>query len=177
MTAELDDRVGARTPPRSSLAWIFGIATAFEGLRAGAGTFRVLVDLPARKQIGAVAFAQFSRATDLATTGLVFYIVFGVGGLVVTLTTCVAAWRLRAPRKAVLLSAVAAACSILVLVATAFAAPIMWAVGSAPDNAAVLEPMFDRFTLWTLLRVLLVDVSFVTILVALVSVLRKSSPD
>ena len=39
--------------------------TAFEGLRAGAGLFRALLDLPARSAIGPVAFAAFSRARAL----------------------------------------------------------------------------------------------------------------
>jgi hypothetical protein len=60
------------------------VAAGFEGLRAGAGTFRVLLDLPARTRIGPLAFAELSRATDLSTRGIVFYAVFGIGGALVT---------------------------------------------------------------------------------------------
>src|SRR5204863_10100661 len=73
------------------------VAVAFEGLRAGAGTFRALLDLPARGRVGPLAFAEFSRATDLSAAGVVFYVLFGVGGALVTGLTWLIAVRRRAP--------------------------------------------------------------------------------
>lgn len=43
-----------------------------------------MIDLPARSRIGPIAFAEFSRATDLSTAGMVFYVLYGVGGALLT---------------------------------------------------------------------------------------------
>jgi hypothetical protein len=55
-----------------------GLTVGTNTLWAGAATFRVVVDLPARHRIGPIAFAALSRAADLAT-GLVFYRVAAIG--------------------------------------------------------------------------------------------------
>jgi hypothetical protein len=143
------------------------VAAAFEGLRAGAGTFRALLDLPARARIGPLAFAELCRATDLSTTGVVFYAVFGVGGALVTGAAWLIAVRGRAPRLIRRLLATSALASILVLALTTQAAPLMWRVGSAPPDAELIGTLLDRFTTWTLLRVACVDVSFAAVLGAL----------
>jgi hypothetical protein len=43
----------------------------------------------------------------------------------------------------------------------------MWRVGTSPDDAALLGDLLDRFTSWTILRVVCVDVSFLAVLLAL----------
>jgi hypothetical protein len=152
--------------PRSLIAAI-AAAAGFEGLRAGAGTFRVLLDLPARTRIGPLAFAELSRATDLSTRGVVFYAVFGIGGAFVTGVTWLLAMRGRAPRAIRRLLAISVLASLLVLVLTTQAAPIMWRVGSAPPDPALVAGLLDRFTAWTIARVVCVDLSFSAVLGAL----------
>jgi len=153
------------------------VAVAFEGLRAGAGTFRALLDLPARGRLGPLAFAEFSRATDLSKVGVVFYVVFGVGGALVTGVTWLIAVRGHAPGVVRRLLATSAIASLLVLVLTTQAAPLMWRVGSAPADPALLAGLLDRFTAWTLARVVCVDVSFGAVLAALTWVaLPRSQP-
>src|SRR6188768_1854043 len=112
------------------LPWVVALTTAFEGIRAGAGTFRLLLDLPARHRVGPVAFAAFSRATDLSTAGIVFYSLYGFGGALLTAATWIFASRTRAPRPVRTLAGTAFICSVLVLVLTTQAAPLMWSVGS-----------------------------------------------
>jgi len=143
------------------------VAAAFEGLRAGAATFRALLDLPARNRIGPLAFAELSRATDLSATGVVFYAVFGVGGALITAVGWLIAVRGRAPALVRRLLATSAIASLLVLALTAQAAPLMWRVGSAPSDPALLRDLLDRFTVWTVARVVCVDVSFAAVLGAL----------
>ncbi|HVV51806.1 MAG TPA: hypothetical protein VHO06_19215 [Polyangia bacterium] len=143
------------------------IAVLFEGFRAGAGTFRVLLDLPARGRLGALAFAEFSRATDLSTTGVVFYVVFGVGGALVTGLAWLIAARRQAPALIRRLLATSAVASLLVLLLTTQAAPLMWRIGSAPPAPVLLADLLDRFTAWTVARVVCVDVSFAAALTAL----------
>jgi hypothetical protein len=153
------------------------VAVAFEGVRAGAGTFRVLLDLPARERVGPVAFADFSRATDLCTAGVIFYVIFGVGGALVTGLTWLIAVRGRIAAPIRRLLAISAIASLLVLALTTQAAPLMWRVGSAPSDPVLLAGLLDRFTAWTLARIVCVDVSFGAVLTALTLVaLRRSEP-
>jgi hypothetical protein len=73
--------------------------------------------------------------------------------------------------------AVSAVASLLVLVLTTQAAPLMWHVGSAPADSVLLTGLLDRFTAWTLARIVCVDVSFAAVLTALTLVaVRRSEP-
>ncbi len=149
------------------LTWLLVVTTGFEGLRAGAGTFRMLIDLPARAQVGAVVFADFSRATDLSPAGYIFYALYGIGGALLTCGTWIVAGRVRAPLVIRRLSALASLCSLLVLGMTARAAPLMWRIGSESNNPEVLTGLLDRFVFWTNLRIVAADLSFLAILSAL----------
>lgn len=152
---------------QNGLRWMLAAVVGFEGLRAGAGTFRMLIDLPARAAIGPVAFAAFSRATDLSPVGVPFYIVYGVGGMLLTLTTWIVAVRGRAGAEVVALTGLSALCSAVILLLTTQAAPLMFAVGNSPDDPQRLSGLLDAFTIWTNWRIGLADLSFVCVLVAL----------
>jgi hypothetical protein len=154
-------------PTTTNVVTAVAVTAGFEGLRAGAGTFRVLLDLPARARIGPLAFADLSRATDLSTTGLVFYAVFGFGGALLTGLTWFLAMRHRAPTMIRRLLAVSVVASLLVLVFTTQAAPLMWRVGAAPADPALIAELLDRFTAWTVARIVCVDISFAAALAAL----------
>ena len=147
--------------------WLLTTTVGFEGLRAGAGTFRMMLDLPARATIGPVAFAQFSRATDLSAVGVPFYVVYGIGGALLTAATAIAALRLQVEREVKLLTGISALASVLILALTAKAAPLMFAVGASPNDPQILGPLLDRFTMWTNWRIGLADLSFVCVLLAL----------
>ncbi len=146
---------------------LLAAATAFEALRAGAGTFRMILDLPARARIGDVAFTAFSKATDLSPAGVIFYVVFGVGGALVTGTAFFAAIRARAPRAVRWLTGLSLGCSLLILGFTTQAAPLIWRAAASPPDPRILEPLLDRFAFWTDLRILLADLSFAAMLSAL----------
>jgi len=135
----------------------------------------MVLDLPARTEIGAVAFAQFSRATDLSAVGVPFYIVYGAGGALLTLTTWIVALRSDVSREKKLLTGLAALCSVLILVLTTQAAPLMFAVGSSPDDPALLANLLDDFVRWTNWRIGLADLSFVAVLLALAAQSRYGS--
>jgi hypothetical protein len=151
------------------------VTAGFEGLRAGAGTFRALLDLPARSTIGPLAFAELSRATDLSPVGIAFYALYGVGGLAFTGTTFWAFLRSKAERSILMLLGVSVACSVLILVLTVEAAPLMWSIGSAPDDPATLGPLIEPFVFWTNLRIGLADISFVAMLAAAWKMMRGTA--
>jgi hypothetical protein len=155
-------------------SWLLIVTVAFEGLRAGAGTFRMILDLPARAQIGPVAFAEFSRATDLSAAGIVFYSVYGVGGFLLTLATFVAAMVVKSPALVRLLTGVAALSSALILVLTTTAAPLMFAIGETPNDPISLTVLIEPFVFWTNIRIALADLSFFAVLLALPSLANRS---
>jgi hypothetical protein len=146
---------------------MMAVTTAFEGLRAGVGVLRMTLDLPARASIGPIAFAAFSRATDLSTIGVIFYVLYGVGGALLTSATWFVAARTHAPAALRYLTSTAFVSSLLILAMTTQAAPLMWHVGSAGNDPALLATLLNSFTFWTNLRFLCADVSFVAVLSAL----------
>ena len=152
---------------QKSLTLLLIVTTGFEAFRFGAGTFRALLDLPARHRIGAVAFAAFSRATDLSPAGIVIYVIYGFGGAVFTGACWLIAGKVKAPVVVRRLMAVATTCSIAILVLTAHAAPLMFRVGASSDDPQVLTCLLDQFTVWTNLRIALADMSFLAVLSAL----------
>jgi hypothetical protein len=75
-------------------------------------------------------------------------------------STAWAAFRTRAPKTARRLVLLAAVCSTAIVVLTIPQAPLMWRIGSSPNDPAVLAELADRFVAWTVLRFVLADVSF-----------------
>jgi hypothetical protein len=153
------------------------VTTAFEGLRAGASVFRGVLDLPARGQIGQVAFAQFSRATDLSTRGLVYYALFGFGGALLTGMAWLMAARTKAPVRVRRSTAVAALLSLAILLLTIPAAPLMMRVGKTPDEPALLGSLLDDFVSWTIPRLVGAVGSFFAMLSALTFVAMRRSEE
>jgi hypothetical protein len=126
-------------------------AVTFEGLRAGVGLLRLVLDFPARSLMGALAYADYFRATDLTTRGVVFYALYGFGGLLLT-----GAWWLAGRRRS---AAVAALASLAILLMTTVAAPIAFEIKTTTD-ALVLDGLFDRFTALSAARIACTFVSF-----------------
>lgn len=143
------------------------VTTVFEALRMGASVFRGLIDLPARNRIGPVAFAEFSRATDLSTTGIIFYVIYGVGGALLTGAMWFVAVRTDSPVFVRRLSSVSVLCSLLILAFTTQAALLMFRVSTSPNDAAVLQELLDGFVFWTYPRLLCACISFIAIITAL----------
>ena len=141
--------------------------TAFESVRMGASVFRGLIDLPAREKIGSVAFADFSRATDLSPAGFTFYATFGIGGLLLTGATWIVAARTRAPLYVRRLAAISTVCSLLILAFTTQAAPLMIRLGSSPNDPSLLSQLLDDFAVWTYPRFVCATVSYAAMLSAL----------
>jgi hypothetical protein len=126
-------------------------AVAFEGLRAGIGLLRVVLDFPARATMGTLTYADYFRATDLTTRGVVFYALYGFGALLLT-----GAWWLKSRRRS---AAVAVVAALVVLLMTTQAAPIAFEIKTTTDPA-VLDGLFDSFTAWSIARIACTFVSF-----------------
>jgi len=131
--------------PRTRLSLI--AATLLSGLLAGGNVDRAFVAMPAWQNVGASAWAEFSRHADLGN-GLILYPVEAFGGFLFTLAAAVsfhfdrtadrgAAWPLYS----------AAVLCAGGLAFTVMAAPIMLGIRGTNDPAA-LQTAFEDFWFW-----------------------------
>jgi len=123
------------------------LAVVFNGMLGGASLEASLVKLPARKRIGALAYAVFARGNDLGN-GLWVYppwaIISALLVFAATITSLAGGSAVRV--NAALLAA--SATSVLHFIATSQAAPVMLSIGHAPDDEQLLAAKLDRFALW-----------------------------
>ena len=76
--------------PPAALVGLVALATAVDGLLAGASLDQSIKQLPARHRIGILAFSAYSQASDQAN-GVLWYAALGIGGAGLTLTAAVGA--------------------------------------------------------------------------------------
>lgn len=144
------------------------LAAAANGILAGFSLEVALVKLPARRRIGAVAFATFARGADLGN-GKVVYPVVAVAAALLTFAATLVAVLGRSPAPAMGSLSVASLASILHFVTTAKAAPIMLGIKDTPDDAALLTDKLEAFERWHAARAALQVLTFLVLLWALVS--------
>jgi hypothetical protein len=142
-------------------------ATALNGLLAGISFDGALVKLPARRRIGAVAYAIFARGNDLGN-GLWVYPATAIGAALLILVATIVAFVAHASAALLVPLSIATLASIGHFVATSRAAPVMLRVGKTPDDEALLAPLLDRFARWHAVRATLQVLTFFVMLWALV---------
>ena len=130
---------------------LLALAIAVNGLLAGLNVDTALVKLPARRRIGAAAYATFARGNDLGN-GLVVYPLLGIGAALLTVLATAVAYIERSPMEVLLLLTMASLLSILHTFATTRAAPVMLSLKDAPDDEAILKAKLDRFARWHTIR-------------------------
>jgi hypothetical protein len=145
------------------------LAAAANGLLAGLSLEVALVKLPARRQIGPVAYAAFARGADLGN-GRVVYPAVAIGAALLTFSATVAAYLGRWSASAMLPLSIASFASVLHFVATAKAAPIMVGIVRPPDDAGLLQQRLDAFARWHAVRAALQILTFFVLLWALASI-------
>lgn len=152
----------------SSNLWLvlLGVATAADGLLAGASVDQSIKQLPARHRIGVRAFSAYSRASDLAN-GRFLYPSLGVGGAVLTIVAAVWALTLHLPTGHLALVLVAGVLSVAHSIATARAAPVNWSQLRVENDEAALTRVFDRFERWQAARAILQVTTFLIMVWAL----------
>lgn len=126
-----------------------GLAAFLSGLLAGGAFDRVVMGGPAWHQLGANAWADYSRYADLGA-GLVAYPIEAIGATALLLAAIISrhfdAPRTRGPALALCL---AAGFSVVGLLLTIKAAPIMLGL-VVPQPAAETERAFQSFYFWGL---------------------------
>jgi hypothetical protein len=126
-------------------------ALVANGILAGLSLDKVIVQLPARRRIGVTAYAAYARVADLGN-GIAFYAAVGVGAAALTIAAYAVAVALRAPGAVTGLLAAGAALSVAHSAMTGRAAPVMFKIGRAGCDQAVLAPLLVRFARWSAAR-------------------------
>ena len=144
------------------------LATAINGLLSGLNVDTALVKLPARRRIGAVAYATFARGNDLGN-GLMVYPFLGIGAALFTVLATAIAYLEHSPMGLLLLLSLASLLSLLHTFATTRAAPVMLSIKDTPDDEALLTAKLDRFARWHAVRTTFQVLTFFVLLWALVA--------
>jgi hypothetical protein len=145
------------------------IATAMNGLLSGLNVDTALVKLPARRRIGAVAYAAFVRGNDLGN-GLVVYPLLGIGAALFTVLATAIAYLEHSPMGLLLLLSLASMLSLLHTAATTRAAPVMLSIKDAPNDEAILTTKLDCFAGFHAVRATFQVLTFFVLLWAMVLV-------
>jgi hypothetical protein len=135
------------------------VATAFNGILAGISVEVALVKLPTRKRIGALAYANFARGSDLGN-GVWVYPTWAIGAALLTFAATLVALVEQASSTLLLLLVLASLASIGHFLATAQAAPTMLRVAKTPNDPQLLAPLLDRFARWHAVRAILQALAF-----------------
>lgn len=135
--------------PRTRTRLLFAAAVVLSGVLAGGVIDRVIVGGPAWHELGAEAWAQYSRHADLGS-GLVAYPIKGIGATLLIIAAAVSCYleSIRQPGVTIPLYC-AVAFSVAGLLLTIKAAPIMLGLPTLQDAAAI-ERAFDEFFVWGL---------------------------
>jgi hypothetical protein len=149
---------------------LIALATAINGLLSGLNVDAAFVKLPARRRIGAVAYATFARGNDLGNGGLVVYPLLGVGAALLTVLATALAYAERSRVEVLLLLSLASLLSLLHTFATTRAAPVMLSLKDAPDDETILAAQLDRFARWHAVRATFQVLAFFVLLWVLASV-------
>jgi hypothetical protein len=145
------------------------VATALNGIAAGASLDQSIKQLPARHRIGAVAYATYSQAADLGN-GLFWYAGLGMCAVLLSLAATVVAFVQRtSAQHAVPIFLVTALWVLHIFITLALAAPTLRSQRRAGANEAALAAVFNRFERIQTLRVLLDVLIFGITLWALLS--------
>lgn len=133
------------------------------GLIAGGALDKAIMELPARKKLGASAFLDYFRATDLGP-GMIYYPVLGLAAPIVTIVTAAVLPPDGGERTWMTYAAIAASVHVL---STAGAVSSARRLRSKDPDEKELEGILNRFASWNALRVLALLCAFAFSLAAL----------
>jgi len=134
-----------------SLQILLALSVIFNGTLAGLSIDTALVKLPARKRIGAVAYATFARGNDLGNGRLV-YPVWAIISAVLVFAAAILAFLRHETTPLLRELAISSALTIAHFLATSRAAPVMMSIKDAPDDERVLSARLSAFARWHAVR-------------------------
>ncbi|WIG61270.1 MAG: hypothetical protein OJF49_004018 [Ktedonobacterales bacterium] len=147
---------------------LIAVATAADGILAGASLDQSIKQLPARHKMGMVAFSAYSTAADLGS-GIVWYATLGIGAAFLTIVAAVVVFLQAAPAAQAWPIYVAAVLSVAHSLATTQAAPTNFRQRHAAGDEKQLAAIFAKFARWQTVRATLQVLTFAAALVALIA--------
>ena len=143
------------------------VATALNGMLAGASLEGSMVKLPARRRIGNIAYATFARGNDLGN-GRVVYPIWAISATVLIFLATVVSWVTTQPLGLFLPLLLGSGTSVCHFLATSQAAPTMLSLKNTPNDETILAAKLDRFERWHAVRATFQVLTFFLMLWALV---------
>lgn len=147
------------------------LATAFNGILAGASLDQVIKQLPARHRIGAVAYSAYAQAADLKN-GIAWYASIGIGSAILAIAAAIAAVSQAISVGTALPIYIAAVLSVLHSLVTTQAAPTMFSQRRYNNDEEALTKVFNHFARLSQLRALLQVLTFASLLWAMIIYVR-----
>jgi len=147
---------------------LIAIATAANGILAGASLDQSIKQLPARHKIGMMAYSKYSQAADLGK-GILWYAILGIGAAALTIIAAVAAYFNGMNPNITTPLYIAAVLAVLHSLATTQAAPINFSQRKVDQDEAALTNVFSRFEKWQSLRAVLQTLNFAVMLWAMIA--------
>ena len=136
-------------------------AALLGGMLATIALDKSIVAFPAWRQVGPVAWADFTRAAELGR-GLILYPLQGISALLCSIAAAVALGFNRASaRSATVAAYAAAALAVAALIVTRYrVAPSMLTLNRIGDDPVVLERVFDQVRTWWTVKAALHALTF-----------------
>ncbi len=150
-------------------------AALFGGLLAGVTANRALVELPAWQLLGAVSWADFTRAENHGV-GSFFYLVVGFFALASTIATAIAIRLDRSMRGLRAFPAYAAALLAILygVITRAILVPAAFRLRTAGNNSAEIRQIFESVARWWGINDLLHVLAFILSLWAFAEIMSCS---
>lgn len=126
-------------------------AAAANSIAAGATLDQAIKQLPARRDVGALAYVDYIRAADLGN-GLIWYPLIGIGATSLSVAAVVVGLRAKPGRTGTLALVVLAVCTVGHIAVTSRAAPMLLLVGRREFDAGRVASILDEFAALNALR-------------------------
>jgi hypothetical protein len=143
------------------------LATAFNGILAGASLDQSIKQLPARHRIGVAAYSAYTKASDLGN-GILWYAFIGIGAALLTIAAAIMAFTQGVTFTQALPIYLAGGLSVLHSLVTTQAAPTMFSQRRYNNDETALAAVFNRFERWQTVRAVLQVLTFGVLLWGLV---------
>jgi hypothetical protein len=147
------------------------LATALNGIVAGASLDQAIKQLPTRHRIGSVLYSTYSKNADLGN-GLPWYVGLGISTVLATIGATLSGVLQQLSSEKMLPLCGAVVLSVLHSLVTSQAAPLMFRQRQYENDEAALTMIFNRFSRLHLFRTLFQVLTFASLLWALISYLR-----
>ena len=144
----------------NNLRYLLFAAGLLSGLLAGGDVYRYVIEVPAWRHLDIVTWAAYSRYADMGN-GIFLFPLEAIGSSICLTISSVKVLKSKPALKSIAWAIHSATIfSIIGLVFTLFAAPLMLHLQSVGNNPEKIQQTFDQFHFWGYLRAIAQLLSF-----------------